>query len=219
LETRNVYFISGLGADWRLFKKLVLPERYVIVHLEWIAPLGKETILEYAARLAQKIDASQPFYLVGLSFGGMVAAELTRLLHPEHTIILSSAAHAKDLPWYYKTAGFFRLPQLVPVRLLQLPNPFSYWFFGVHTPEEKNLLKQVLRDMDPQFVRWALKAITTWKTTDRPRHLFHIHGTADKVLPIRYLKPDFQLKGGEHLMVYTQAERVSEILVAQLGSW
>jgi hypothetical protein len=71
--------------------------------------------------------------------------------------------------------------------------------------------------MDPKFVKWALTAITTWKTTTRPGNLFHIHGTADKVLPIRFITPDYVLQGGEHLIVFSRSEMISEILAQQLG--
>jgi pimeloyl-ACP methyl ester carboxylesterase len=222
LQTDNVYFISGLGADRRLFIKLKLPAGFKSIHLDWIAPRDNETILDYAARLARQIDTSQPFYLVGLSFGGMVASELTRLVTPVRTIIISSAPTAKEIPWYYKTAGLLRLPRLLPAGLLKkaalsVANPAAYWFFGASTKEEKGVLKEVLQDMDPDFVKWALTAITCWKTRERPGNLFHIHGTADKVLPIRFTAPDYVLKGGEHLIVFSKSEIVSEILARELG--
>jgi pimeloyl-ACP methyl ester carboxylesterase len=222
LQTQNVYFISGLGADRRLFVKLELPKRYKINHIDWVPPLGNETMAAYASRLIQQIDTSQPFHLVGLSFGGMIAAELARLVNPVQTILISAASTAKEIPWYYKTAGVLRLPHFIPAALLKAAavratNPVAYWFFGAHTREEKGILKEVLQDMDNHFLKWALTAITGWNTTERPGNLFQIHGTADKVLPIRFTTPDYILKAGEHLMVFSHSSTVSRIITEKLG--
>ena len=69
----NVYFISGLAADRSVFKYIRLPEGYDAIYLEWIAPLPGETLPQYAERLAQQMDATKPFGVIGLSFGGMLA--------------------------------------------------------------------------------------------------------------------------------------------------
>jgi hypothetical protein len=37
----NAYFISGLGADKRIFSKLKLNEKINIIHIDWIAPKKK----------------------------------------------------------------------------------------------------------------------------------------------------------------------------------
>ena len=67
----NVYFISGLGADKRVFSKLQLDDQFSVNYIEWIAPLKKETLQHYASRLVTQIDTTKPFQLVGLSFGGI----------------------------------------------------------------------------------------------------------------------------------------------------
>ncbi|WP_353717332.1 hypothetical protein [Dyadobacter sp. 676] len=70
VKKMNVYFISGLGADERVFTKLKLDPRLNVKYIKWVRPLKKETLQHYAARLSKQIDTSQPFQLVGLSFGG-----------------------------------------------------------------------------------------------------------------------------------------------------
>jgi hypothetical protein len=37
----NVYFISGLAGDSRVFKHVRLPQGYEMVHLDWINPKKK----------------------------------------------------------------------------------------------------------------------------------------------------------------------------------
>jgi pimeloyl-ACP methyl ester carboxylesterase len=70
----TIYCISGLGADYRVFQKLVFPSDYHVVHVEWIQPEIRETLSSYALRLLKQIDNSKPFILIGLSFGGCFRA-------------------------------------------------------------------------------------------------------------------------------------------------
>lgn len=218
MKPTNVYLISGLGADQRLFQKLVFPDACRPIPIDWIPPVDGESMGAYALRLSQVIDRSQPFYLIGLSFGGMVACEMARFLNPVGTIIISSASTAREIPWYYRLAGKLRLPRLLPMAALKWVTPFTYWFFGAATAEEKKLLKQVIRDTDKQFVRWAILALTCWKNQDRPQNIFHIHGACDKILPAACVKADQLIAGGGHLMVFSQAAALSDILAAKLGS-
>jgi len=204
--------LSGLGADRRLFSRLILPDNFNLIHIDWIPPVGNETILSYAKRLSVVIDTGRPFYIVGLSFGGMVASELARILVPIFTVIISSASSAREIPWYYKLAGTLQLPGLLPASILKSPNSFTYWCFGAKTSEERMLLKNVLKDTNTIFLRWALTAITTWRSGSRPNKLFHIHGTSDKILPIRFVDADVEISNGEHILVYSQAKALSNIL-------
>lgn len=213
----KIYFISGLGADRRAFKKLVFPPGYELIHLDWIPALKNESLESYADRLAQPIDASVPFYLIGLSFGGMLATEITKKLKPLHTFIISSTPIFKELPWYYRTAGSLSLQKIVPVSLLKRGNNIGLKFLGAKTREETTLLKQLVIDSDPIFMKWALTCILNWRNNERPQNLTHIHGTADNILPIRYNKPDVTIEGGGHFMVYANADAISKLIVSKLA--
>jgi hypothetical protein len=68
---RNLYLFSGLGADRRIFQKLDL-SGYIVHYIEWIPPLGDESIEHYASRISNQIKEPNPV-LIGLSFGGMMA--------------------------------------------------------------------------------------------------------------------------------------------------
>lgn len=91
-----IYFISGLGADRRAFSKLIFSEHFPMIHLDWISPEPNESLRSYASRLALEIDSSNPFYLVGLSFGGMLATEIAKELNPIHTFLISSTPTFKE---------------------------------------------------------------------------------------------------------------------------
>ncbi len=217
-EVRNIYLISGLGADWRLYRNLVFPQNTLAVHIAWITPHKHENMREYAKRLCEKIDTTVPFYLIGLSFGGMVAVEMNNFITPVKTIIISSAKTCAEIPWYYKLAGKCHLPQIAPIRLVKFTHPLVYWFFGMKTKDEKILLKQVFKEMDGWFIRWATTKVSCWKNTQVPDNLIHIHGTNDKVLPHKFARPHKSVPGGEHLMIYTLGEEISKLIALETGT-
>jgi hypothetical protein len=75
---KNLYLFSGLGADKRIFQRLDL-SGYAVNYIEWILPLEGETIEQYASRLLCQITAPNPT-LIGLSFGGIMAIEVAKLM-------------------------------------------------------------------------------------------------------------------------------------------
>jgi pimeloyl-ACP methyl ester carboxylesterase len=217
LTHRNLYLISGLGADRRAFARLRLPERYTIHHVEWIKPERGEGLESYAQRLAEVVDTSHPFALVGLSFGGMIASAMSSFLRPEKTLLISSIGCVSELPPYLRFAGALRLHYLVPRYLLNHPNKAAHWLFGARTKKEKELLDLIIGGNHPEFMRWAFHAILTWKQKERPAGLQHIHGTADRILPVRYTHPTTRIEGGSHFMVWTRAGDVSKWMEEVLG--
>ena len=90
--------------------------------------------------------------------------------------------------------------------------PFTYWYFGVKEPADKKLLKKVIKDTSPKFLKWAINEILNWQNEIRPNNLFHIHGTSDKLFPFSQTNADQSVKNGGHLMVYTNANKVSTLI-------
>lgn len=105
----KIYFLSGLGADESVFKALHLPgvER---VYLNWIEPLPKESMEAYAQRMANRIAEPNPI-IIGLSFGGMMAMEIAKLITVKQLILVSSAKTAKELPPYFR--AFVNAPIII----------------------------------------------------------------------------------------------------------
>ena len=208
----KVYFISGLGADWRMFQFLKLPDHIPVQQVKWIEPTSfDEPLQHYVQRLLPQIDDPRPI-LVGFSFGGLVAMELAKVLRPVKTIIISSIATRHDLPWYYRLAGKTLLHKHLPFKLMQNTYPIAPFFFGAQSPYERRMLKSVFFRINEKFLRWAFARLLDWNQETPPDDLIQIHGTADKVLPIADTTNVIQIKDGEHLMVIHRAEEVSAIL-------
>lgn len=207
----KVYFIPGLGADQRVFRHIRLPEGYEMVHVSWLPPQQEEGLAAYAARLAHTLDASRPFALVGLSFGGMLAAEISHLLHPGITILVASIPTSKQLPPYYRILAPLRLERIIPSKWLMNASVIKR-LFTTESAEDKKLLRQIISDTDPGFIRWALGAIQTWSGTEPPARYIHIHGSADRLLPIRYVQPTHVLPGAGHLLVLNRPAELNRLL-------
>jgi len=208
----DVYLISGLGADRTVFQNLTFGKGVKIHHLDWIAPKLKESLPAYALRLAEGIDTSREFSVVGLSFGGMLAIEIASVFRPQRTILISSILSKKGLPWYYRFAGRMRINKLIPIAKPAGIPRFISAFFGVETENDALFFHQLMRNADPRFSKWAIDSILKWNRTESPSGIVRIHGAKDKVLPVRDGKVDYFIPDGGHFMVFNRAEKISEIL-------
>jgi pimeloyl-ACP methyl ester carboxylesterase len=207
----KVYFISGLGADSRVFKYIQLPAHCEAVYLDWIKPMKDEKLKDYSLRFAKKIDVTEPFAIVGLSMGGMMATEIAVELKPAATILISSIPLSKQLPFYFRIAGKMNIHKLVPLSLIKSA-VIAKRFFTTETNDDKTIIAQMVKDMDANFIRWAMNAVVNWKNETKPVSYTHIHGKKDGILPMRLTKPTHIIPGGGHLIIMTRAKKVNGIL-------
>jgi pimeloyl-ACP methyl ester carboxylesterase len=207
----NIYFIPGLGADKKIFRSIRIPEECRAFYIDWITPLKNETLQSYSYRLAEQIDKSQPFIIVGLSFGGMLATEIVNQNPHSGMVLLSSVPASQHLPFYYRIAGKIKMHKLIPVSLMKSASLMKR-LFTAETAEQKSYLKMAIREVDTAFIRWALDAIVKWKGGAADSRYVHIHGSRDAVLPMRFTRPTHVVKGGGHLMILTRNEEISEII-------
>ncbi len=215
LPAKTLYLFSGLGADARVFQKLTFGN-CTPVFINWITPLKNEPLALYAGRLLSQLTAPNPV-LIGLSFGGLVAVEVAKQLATEKVILLNSAKTRSELPPYFRAIGKTGLQNVLPAGIAQKPNALKNWAFGITSPETKKLLAQILNDTDPQFLRWAVGQLLRWKNETVLPNLVHIHGTADRLLPIRFVKANHEIAGGGHLMALDRASEISALLQKVIG--
>lgn len=207
----KVYFISGMAADSRVFRHIQLPAGFEAVYLDWITPEKEESLPSYAMRLATNIDTTQPFALVGLSFGGMLATEIAKQYQPVATILISSVPVSGQLPGYFRAAAKLKLHKIVPISLLK-SSAAAKRFFTAERSDDKKLLWQIINESDTSLIRWSMHAILNWQNDIVPQPVWHIHGTRDEVLPIRYTQPTHTIAKAGHMLVMTQADAVNQIL-------
>lgn len=208
----NVYLIPGLAADERVFRHIRLPEGYEPQILQWVRPEPKEALASYAMKLAEQIDRTAPFVLIGLSFGGMLATEIAKRVQPQKTILISSVPHSSQLPSYYRWAWRMGVQYILTPRIIK-NGVMIKRLLTAEAPEDKKIIQEMARDMDPEFVRWAMWTIVHWKTTEVAiPECVHIHGTADGILPCRFTQPTHRIPRAGHLMIFNQAEKINGLL-------
>jgi pimeloyl-ACP methyl ester carboxylesterase len=212
---KNIYILSGLGADKRVFEKIDF-SKYLTTFIHWQTPEKNESIENYASKLLQQITTPKPV-IIGLSFGGIIAIELAKQIETEKVILLSSAKTTHEIPFYFRLAGKLNLNKIIPLGFLKTSNFVTNWFFGVNSPYEQRLLNQILKDTDIVFLNWAIDKILNWNNRIKISNAIHVHGTHDKILPFYFVKSDISIKHGGHFMTLNKAEELSSVINKIIG--
>jgi len=203
----NIYAFSGLGADKRVFEHLQLNHKLVCI--DWIKPKKNGSLETYTTRLVMNINSNEPFVLLGVSFGGLVAVEASKMLNPRATILVSSAATKYELSWFQRLIGKTGLLKILPSFVFRPPNFVANIMFGA---KNKSLLHKILRDTDLAFAKWASQQLATWNNEIEPSNLYKISGSADKLIPPSKTENTILVKDGGHFMIVDKADEVSELI-------
>src|SRR5687768_3916317 len=103
-----IYAIPGLGTTEKLYVNTQIKDVEVIV-LQWPKPEKTDTMQSYARKFLPQINTQNPFCLLGVSFGGMLCTELSKIISPTKVFLISTSKLRKELPW------FIRLMKHVPL--------------------------------------------------------------------------------------------------------
>ena len=207
----KIYLISGLGADERVFRMLDF-RNWSVVHIHWLEPLsGTESLRHYVERLSGQIDRGQEVVPVGVSFGGMIAQELARVVPCHRVIILSSVKSEAEYSFQLRLLRVARLYALVPASWLKKWGLwFADYFFGTETSEEADLLKTIIRETPEKFMAWAIGVIMHWENPHPLPGLIHLHGTHNRIFSARSIQGYIPVEGDGHLMLLNRASQISE---------
>jgi hypothetical protein len=210
----KIFGISGLGADKRVFKYLTL--EHELIPVEWIKPKTKEPIIEYSKRLIEEygIGNEDNFGILGVSFGGLIATEISKLTKPKFTILISSVETRTELSGIIKLTGKSKLIELIPKKLMNPPKVIAHFMFGT---EKKELLNSILADTDLNFTKWAIRELMNWKNQLRLDNLIKIGGTKDKLLPPKG-ENTILIEKGEHFMIVDKAKEISNIINERINN-
>lgn len=102
---KNIYLISGLGADERVYQYFKF-ERYILVHIKWISLNSESTLKNYVHEISKQITDLEPI-IIGISFGGIVAQELGSIFPNSKIIIINSIYNKSELRFLYRILGSF----------------------------------------------------------------------------------------------------------------
>jgi pimeloyl-ACP methyl ester carboxylesterase len=212
---KKIYCISGLGADHRVFERLEIPD-YVLVPVKWLKPEQGETLVGYAGRLQEQIVDDSPI-LMGLSFGGIVALELSKLVKPALTILVSSVKDQNEIPPYLRAIGKTGLDKAVPFRNNRVIRKIARGFQGITSNEDRELFDAIMNVTEMGFAKWAVGQFLRWQGCRPVGKVVHLHGSADRIIPARYVKPDILVEGGSHFMIVIRAIEIQDELARILN--
>lgn len=205
----KLFCLSGLGVDERAFVNFH-PKGIELIHIPWIAPLHKESLKNYAHRLFETVDFPEKYYLLGVSFGGMIAVEMSQIRPPKCLFLISSVIGRQELPWRFRIGKYLPLHRFLPDRGLISGNRVVRHLFSVRNPKETDMLKRILGRTDPHFLYWAMNAIVLWKGC-KEANVIRIHGDKDRMIPMPKAETH-AISGAGHFMLVNRAAEIEQIV-------
>lgn len=206
----HIYLVPGIGADHRVFETIRL-DGFDTTIIVWERPLPHEPISDYAKRISKQVKHERPLF-IGLSFGGIIAAELSLIFPGSKFILISSIASRMEVPWWARHAAAVGMNKWFSGEFMKKPNPAIRWIFSIAPGYQRKLFDAILHDSDPVFLHWALNELLNWKGNGSKR-LHHIHGKKDRLLPCRFTSADIVIEDGAHFMIVSHGEKISQILL------
>lgn len=213
MEKTHVYFVPGLAASTKIFEYISLPKETFELHfLEWVLPLTRsESIESYAQRMCAKIIHKNPV-LIGVSFGGVIVQEMSKLIHFKKVIIISSIKSRKELPKRLKLAQKTKVYKLFPSKAVQNIENYNPCLFNDFLKKRSELYKKYLSVRNAEYLEWAIHNVLNWQQKHELEYVLHIHGNKDQMFPIKHIKNSIEVDKGTHVMILNKAKTISKIL-------
>ena len=161
--------------------------------------------------MASKIDHKECI-LIGVSFGGILVQEMKQFLNPKKVVIISSVKSNVELPRKMKIARTTKAYKLIPTKLFENVENLAKYAFGDYVKNRIKLYEKFLSMRDKNYLDWSIEQIINWNRVEADEEIIHIHGDADEVFPIKYIKNPIVVKGGTHIMIINKYKWLNENL-------
>lgn len=207
----KLYVISGLGADYSVLERLEFNPDTEIVFLDWLLPEKNEDFQHYVGRMSERIDDTEPFCLLGYSFGGIIVQEINQKKKAEKVVIMGSIRSDKEKSALIRAGEITKIPKYLPESIFNEKSAFAYGVIRKLFDPKNPKIFQYFKVKDPYYLKWSVEKISEWKFKETP-NVIQILGDKDIVFPISKCKPDYIIKGGTHLFPATKSKEVSKIL-------
>jgi len=215
MNKTHIYFVPGLAASSSIFEHLELPsEQFEIHYLDWLIPQSQsESISDYAQRMCDRVLHENPV-LIGVSFGGIMVQEMSKIIPAKKTIIISSVKSKKELTRRFRVAKATKAYKLFPTKAVTNLERFAQYAFGDTAKKRVDLYRKYLSMRDENYLPWAIYNVLHWQQEEALPDVIHIHGNNDGVFPLKHIKNCTVIEGGTHIMILNKARQISELLTA-----
>ncbi|MFT6601562.1 MAG: pimeloyl-ACP methyl ester carboxylesterase [Dokdonia donghaensis] len=204
--------MPGMAANPSIFENISLPSASYTTHLlEWQLPEPGESLSQYALRMTQFIKHDD-IVLLGVSFGGVLVQEMAKHIKVRKLILVSTVKSKYELPRRMKLSRKLKLYKALPASLIEDVDKLAKYAFGETIKNRVDLYQKYLSMNDRRYMKWAVKEMVCWDQETPTENAIHIHGTADKVFPVKYIDNCIEVQDGTHIMVITRAKWFNEHL-------
>ncbi len=212
----HVYLMPGMSANSLIFEKIKFPQNFSLHYLEWIDPYIYESLEDYAKRFSKLIIHKNPV-LIGVSFGGILVQEVSKIIKVSKLVIISSVKSNSELPTHMKFGKATKSYKLLPVKWLNDFESLISFVLGPKVKRRVELYRKYLSVRDENYLNWSIREMIEWKQSVPIKNIIHIHGSKDLILPPIFLKDYIELPLGDHAMILKRADwinnKVPEIIM------
>lgn len=220
MNTTHVYLMPGLAASSSIFENIKLQKDTFKVHyLEWILPNKSESLQDYAKRMCLLIT-EENVVLIGVSFGGILVQEMSKLISVKKVIIISSIKSRDEMPLRLKLVNSTMAYKLLPYSIIANIDKWQKYAVGNNFISNRlRLYDKYLNVRDKVYLEWAIQNVVSWKESGVIKNLVHIHGEKDEVFPAKNIKNYIPVANGTHVMIVVRYhwmnEHLSKIILEQ----
>jgi len=207
----HVYLMPGMSANSLIFERIKLPKDYRSHLLDWIDPKKDESISDYAIRFSKLIEHENPV-LLGVSFGGILVQEISKIIKVKLLIIISSVKCKSELPPHMKFGRITKTYKLLPIRWINDFESLALFVLGPIVEKRLKLYRKYLTVRDENYLSWSIRELVQWKQSKPLNNVVHIHGTNDKIFPVSNIKNFIELPMGDHAMILKRSDWLNKEL-------
>lgn len=205
----HVYLMPGMSANSLIFERIEFPSNFSLHYLEWIDPRKDESLEEYAKRFSKLIIHKNPI-LIGVSFGGVLVQEISKIIKHNKLIIISSIKCNEELPPHMKFGKITKSYKLLPLKWINDFESLISFVLGPKIKKRVELYRKYLSKRDENYLNWCIRELIEWKQNKPIDNIIHIHGSKDVIFPTNLLSDYIELPGGDHAMILKRAEWISK---------
>ena len=206
----HIYFVPGMAANSKIFEHIQLDKNYYECHfLEWKIPTSKDESIEaYAQRMCDGITHKNSV-LIGVSFGGIMVQEMSKIISAKKVIIISSVKSNLEFPKRLKLVATTKVYKLFPGKLIENLDSYINYFLGDFQQKKIDAYKKYMSVRNVTYLHWAIYSVLHWKQSEPLANTFHIHGTKDGIFPSKHILNYIKIENGTHAMILTKGKKIS----------
>ena len=209
----TILFLPGLSADERMFHSIRNDFKHSQV-LNWIEPKYKEPLSDYAYRLKQELKNDRKYFIVGVSFGGIVALELSKHINSTGCLLVGSISSPYGIS--FSNRQLLKLFRLDSKKIIEA-SKFLHKRFSKYSPNHLRSKTRIFTGTKARFYSWAFEELSKWKPERINTPIYHVHGSNDEIFSINRVRPTKIIDGGKHNIMLSHSDVISRYIKEILG--